>query len=82
MHDITRMPAEIGSHRARDGENRAIQFSLILATIGRNDEPRRFLKHLNAQTYRNFELVVVDQHSDDTVARMLTPYQDSYLERR
>jgi glycosyltransferase involved in cell wall biosynthesis len=54
-----------------------LKFSLILATIGRTDELGRFLDSLNAQTYRDFELVIVDQNEDDRVTDVLHPYQDS-----
>lgn len=40
-------------------------FSLILATVGRTDELDRMFASLAAQTFRDFEVVVVDQNADD-----------------
>ena len=39
--------------------------SLILATVGRTDELGRLFDSLAAQTFSRFEVVVVDQNSDD-----------------
>lgn len=39
--------------------------SLVLATVGRTDELGRLFDSLVAQTHVNFEVVVVDQNSDD-----------------
>jgi glycosyltransferase involved in cell wall biosynthesis len=40
-------------------------FSLILATVGRTDELDRMFASLATQTFRNFEVIVVDQNHDD-----------------
>ena len=56
----------------------ALRFSLILATVGRTAELDRFLKHLAAQSYRNFELIVVDQNPDDRLLPLLAPYQERF----
>lgn len=39
--------------------------SLILATVGRTDELGRLFDSLAAQTFSNFEVIVVDQNTDD-----------------
>ena len=45
--------------------------SLIMATLGRVEEVRRFIEHLALQTYKTFELIVVDQNSDDRLLAVL-----------
>jgi glycosyltransferase involved in cell wall biosynthesis len=44
---------------------KAPAISLILATVGRTDELDRMFASLAAQTWRDFEVVVVDQNTDD-----------------
>jgi len=39
-------------------------FSLILATVGRTDELTRLFDSFAAQTFKNFEVIVVDQNVD------------------
>lgn len=39
--------------------------SLVMATVGRTDDVTNFIASLAAQTYRDFELIIVDQNSDD-----------------
>lgn len=52
-----------------------MKFSLILATLNRAAEVAYFLKNLEQQSYRNFELIVVDQNPDDRLVEMIQPYQ-------
>lgn len=40
-------------------------FSLILATVGRTQELNRLFDSLAAQTYPDFEIIIVDQNTDD-----------------
>ena len=54
------------------------KFSLILATIGRDQEVQRFLESLQAQEYRDFELIVVDQNKDDRVIRLVERFSREF----
>lgn len=47
------------------------QFSLICGTAGRIAELSRMLRSLAAQSFRDFELLLIDQNSDDRVVTML-----------
>jgi len=40
-------------------------FSLICATLNREKELETLLESLAAQTYKRFELIIVDQNKDD-----------------
>lgn len=51
-----------------------MRFSLIVATIGRTAELKRLMESLAMQTYRDFEVIVVDQNTDDRVAQILAPF--------
>jgi glycosyltransferase involved in cell wall biosynthesis len=59
-------------------EHDAIKFSLILATVGRNEELARFLQHLDQQTYRNFELIIIDQNSNGILDSLIDLYQGRF----
>jgi glycosyltransferase involved in cell wall biosynthesis len=49
----------------RQEATNGVRFSLVLATVHRVTELERMIASLAAQTYRNFELILVDQNSDD-----------------
>jgi GT2 family glycosyltransferase len=51
-------------------------FDLVLATVGRTDELSRFLASLEAQTYRRFRLLLVDQNEDERLARILAEHAE------
>jgi len=55
-----------------------MKFSLILATLNRTEEVKVFLKSLDAQTYRDFELIVVDQNQDNRLTAIFQPYQERF----
>ena len=51
-----------------------IRISLVMATIARTDEPRRFIESLLRQQIREVELIVVDQNADSRLASVLGEY--------
>jgi glycosyltransferase involved in cell wall biosynthesis len=55
-----------------------MEFSLILATLGRSTELSRFLYHLAEQTYTSIELIVIDQNQDDILSSVLEPYRNKF----
>lgn len=54
------------------------KFSLVMGTLGRTDEIRRFLASLQRQDYRNFELFIVDQNPDDRLVSIINEYSQYY----
>jgi glycosyltransferase involved in cell wall biosynthesis len=54
-----------------------IHFSLITATLGRSAELVPLLESLSVQTHTAFDLVIVDQNTDDRVTRVIEPYRAS-----
>lgn len=55
-----------------------MKFSLVTATLGRTEEVERLLATLADQTYRYFELVVVDQNPDDRLVPILELYRTKF----
>jgi glycosyltransferase involved in cell wall biosynthesis len=54
------------------------KFSLILATVGRVEELSKFLQYLDQQTYRSFELIIVDQNPDALLDPLIRQYQERF----
>lgn len=55
-----------------------MKFSLIMSTCGRTFEVERFLSSLNAQAYRNFELIIVDQNGDDRLMPLVEAHKNFF----
>lgn len=51
-----------------------MKFSLVLCTIGRYSELKIFLDSLSLQSYRNYELIVVDQNAENFIEDLLKLY--------
>lgn len=52
------------------------RFSLIVPTYGRDLEFKMFLESLLVQTYKEFEVIVVDQNKDDVIINIVNEYKD------
>lgn len=57
---------------------KGMKFSLIMGTYGRNEVLPIFLESLRKQTYRNFELVVVDQNTDCRTEEICDQYSPHF----
>jgi glycosyltransferase involved in cell wall biosynthesis len=55
-----------------------MRFSLIVATIGRTVELRRLFESLEKQSYRDFDVIVVDQNADDRLLPLIKRYGTSF----
>jgi len=51
-----------------------MRFLLIITTLHRTTELRRFLESACDQTYKQFEIVIVDQNADDRVTRIVEEF--------
>jgi glycosyltransferase involved in cell wall biosynthesis len=51
-------------------------FSLIVTTRGRTKELIKLFETLVSQTYREFDVIVVDQNEDDRVTKIVAEYAD------
>ena len=49
-----------------------------MPTINVTDELELFLESLKEQTYKDFELIAVDQNKDDKAYKILEKYQDRF----
>ena len=52
----------------------SLKISLVLCTLNRTVELERYLSYLNCQSYRNFELIIVDQNKDDRLVPIIKQY--------
>lgn len=53
-------------------------FSLVLSTLNRTDQLARFLEQLDKQTFRNFEVIIVDQNDDNRLIPIINDYKDKF----
>lgn len=53
-----------------------MRFSLILATYGRIKEVDTFLESLKNQNFKDFEIIIVDQNSNNEVYNLYIKYRD------
>lgn len=55
-----------------------MKFILIMCTIGRTDEPKRFLDSIAQQTYKNLKVIIIDQNKDERISSMLEDYVEKF----
>ena len=56
-----------------------MRFSLVMATLNRRDEVAGFINSLLAQTYADFELLIIDQNQDNRVYDLYEQYKKKLL---
>ncbi len=55
-----------------------MRFSLVIGTMARTTPFERFLHSLDAQSHRDFELIVVDQNPDDRLVPMVRAFKKRF----
>jgi len=55
-----------------------MKISLVLATLGKDKELADFLKSLQRQTYKNFELIIIDQNKDGKIDAIVRPFTSCF----
>lgn len=55
-----------------------MRFSLVVSTIGRFDDLRALFVSLAAQTFRDFEVIVVDQNGDDRLVALIREFASTF----
>ncbi|WP_339660421.1 glycosyltransferase family 2 protein [uncultured Polaribacter sp.] len=55
-----------------------MKFSVIIATLNRVEEPLLMLDSLVGQTYKNFEVILVDQNEDGKLDKHIKTYKDKF----
>ncbi|WP_370838400.1 glycosyltransferase family 2 protein [Megasphaera sp.] len=53
-----------------------MKFSLILATLGRDIEVEKFVLALMEQSYKEYELIIIDQNNDDRIKNIYQNYKN------
>lgn len=53
-----------------------MRFSLIMGTVGRQKEVESFFNSMALQTFRDFEIIVVDQNETDPLSSICEKYRD------
>lgn len=58
-----------------------MKFSIIVTTVDRHQEIRKFLQSIEKQTYKNLEIILGDQDSDSSLADYLKklPFPSTYI---
>jgi glycosyltransferase involved in cell wall biosynthesis len=59
-----------------------VRYSILLATLGRTTELRQFLDSLAMQTWRDFEVLIIDQNCDNRVEAVMAPYLNQFPLKR
>ncbi len=52
-----------------------MKISLVLATLGRDWELADFLKSVSVQSYKDFELIIIDQNRDGKIDEIVEPFK-------
>jgi len=53
----------------------SLKISLVLCTVGRKKEVERFIKSLLVQTYKNYELIIIDQNRNGLIDSIVDFYK-------
>ena len=53
-----------------------MKISLVLATLGRDKDVVDFLQSLTCQTYKNFDLIIIDQNKDGKIDAIVEQFKD------
>ena len=48
-----------------------MMLSIIIATYGRSEELKALLSSIFAQSYKEFEVLIIDQNDDDRISKIL-----------
>lgn len=55
-----------------------MRLSLVIPTVGRTVEPQRLFQSLRAQTFTDFEMIVVDQNRDQRLAELVERFRSVF----